>query len=103
MLSAGAVTEIEQDRVADRDFASLAPTTKSEAPGVVAAPVIVPVCAFSASPAGNDPEATFHAIGASPPTMESDDEYGSPAVAVGLGQAAMANPLPTVNSNGFSR
>src|SRR6476661_9808014 len=102
MVRAVAVTAMEHARVAVLDFASVALTTKSEDPIVPAAPVTVPVWAFNAMPAGNAPEEIAHAIGASPPAVDSDDEYGSPTATVGVGQAAIANPFPTVRSNCFS-
>jgi hypothetical protein len=74
MVRAVAVTAIEHGRVAVLDFASVALTTKSDDPIVLAVPVTVPVWSFSTMPAGNAPEEIAHAMGESPPAVESEDE-----------------------------
>jgi hypothetical protein len=72
--SADGFTFIEHALVEVFDAASVARIVNSDVPTSVAAPAIAPVCDPNDNPAGSDPEAIAHAIGASPPTNESDDE-----------------------------
>ena len=63
--------------------ASCACAVKTDKPGVVGTPEMMPVVAEIVSPAGSAPEMTLHEYGELPPVAERIVEYAMPTVPAG--------------------
>jgi hypothetical protein len=75
MLSAGIVTEIEQDLVAAADALSVARIENSKTPACVGTPDNAPLEEPNAMPEGSVPDATDHEYGNSPPETATVELY----------------------------
>jgi hypothetical protein len=72
-------------------FASVAVTVKLYAPGVVGVPLMTPLAAFSAKPAGSVPLLMLNATGAVPPDVCTDWLYGASIRGTGSVTVAIAS------------